>query len=83
MAPTHAGADGVSHSVKQVNIEIAAKEEENVITVDSNPLSGSIPRYTWGCSTALVLEEFGWFRGICERKTLFRLKKEADQAGFK
>jgi len=26
------------------------------------------------------LEEF---RGICERKTLFRMKKEADQVGFK
>jgi len=25
-------------------------------------------------------EEFG---GICERKTLFQMKKEADQAGFK
>ena len=31
----------------------------------------------------VLLEEFGWFGGICERKTLFRMKKEADQAGFK
>ena len=30
----------------------------------------------WGCSAALVLEEFGWFGGICERKTLFQMKKE-------
>jgi len=29
------------------------------------------------------LEEFGWFGGIGERKILFRIKKEADQAGFK
>jgi len=31
----------------------------------------------------MVVEEFGWFGGICERKILFRMKKEADQIGFK
>jgi hypothetical protein len=49
VAPAHAGADWVSHRVKQVNIEIAAKEEESVInTGDSNTLSGGIPRYIVG-----------------------------------
>jgi len=37
----------------------------------------------WARSDGMVLEEFGWFGGICERKTRFRMKKEADQAGFK
>ena len=35
------------------------------------------------CSLGGILEEFRWFGGICEMKTLFRMKKEADQAGFK
>ena len=51
MAPAHAGADWVPYIIEQFNIEIAAKEEENVITVDSNPLSGSIPRYIVGVHT--------------------------------
>ena len=52
MAPAHAGVDWVSHRVKQVNIEIAAKEEESVIiTGDSNTLSGGIPRYIVGVRT--------------------------------
>jgi len=36
-----------------------------------------------GCSTGMVVEESGWFGRICERKILFRMKKETDQAGFK
>jgi len=35
------------------------------------------------CSLGGILKEFGWFGGICERKTLFRMKKEADEAEFK
>jgi len=31
----------------------------------------------------MVLEEFRWFGGICGRKILFRIKKEAEQTGFK
>jgi len=30
----------------------------------------------------MVVEEFGWFGGIYERKILFRIKK-TNQAGFK
>jgi hypothetical protein len=45
MAPAHAGADWVPYMIEQVNIEIAAKKEESVITADSNTLSGGIPRY--------------------------------------
>ena len=40
-------------------------------------------RAYWFRSNGMVLEEFGWFGEICGRKTLFRMKKEADQARFK
>jgi len=31
----------------------------------------------------MVVEEFGWFGEIYERKILFQMKKEVDQTGFK
>ena len=69
MAPAHAGVDWVSHRVKQVNIEIAAKEEESVIiTGDSNTLGRGIPRYIVGVRTRFfqaTVEEHSWdeYRG--------------------
>ena len=64
MAPAHAGADRVPHRVKQVNIKIAAKEEESVIiTGDSNTLGGGIPRYIVGVRTRFfqaTVEEHSW-----------------------
>jgi len=68
VAPAHAGADRVPHRVKQVNIKIAAKEEESGITGDSNTLGGGIPRYIVGVRTRFfqaTVEEHSWdeYRG--------------------
>jgi len=63
VAPAHAGADRVPHRVKQVNIKIAAKEEESAITGDSNTLGGGIPRYIVAVRTRFfqaTVEEHSW-----------------------
>ena len=71
MAPAHAGADRVPYIIEQVNIKIAAKEEETVIIVqvtieitgDSNTLGGGIPRYIVGVRTRFfqaTVEEHNW-----------------------
>ena len=71
MAPAHAGADRVPYIIEQVNIEIAAKEEETDIIVqvtieitgDSNTLGGGIPRYIVGVRTRFfqaTVEEHSW-----------------------
>jgi len=44
-APTHAGADGVPHMIKQVDIEITAKGVESIIIGYSYTLSRSVPVY--------------------------------------
>jgi len=46
-APTHAGADRVPHMIKQVDIEITAKDVESIILAgDSYTLSRGFPGYT-------------------------------------
>ena len=63
VAPAHAGADRVPYIIEQVNIKIAAKEEESDRTGDSNTLGGGIPRYIVGVRTRFfqaTVEEHSW-----------------------